>query len=560
VLLNTVEIVVVVGGGGGVVGAIVLMYLGGDTVISVDRNDGITLKGVALSSLQASNFIFVAPTVTISPIEGNNLINFAEARAPEGVPIAGAATGFAANSTFQLTLTDGVFSKSYRATVDGTGTGWTATIPASDATSLVDGTATLTAQVTDAFGNASTLAVQTVAVHETLPTVTINAIDNGLINAAAAASGVPLSGTVTGIAANSTFLVSLTDGAFSNSYTATVNGAGTGWTAMIPAGDATALADGTATVTAKVTDQYGNVSLPAVQTVPVHETLPTVTIDAIDNGLINAAAGAAGVSLSGSVSGLAANSTFLLTLSDGAFSKSYTSTVNAAGTGWTATILAGDATGPADGTATVTAQVSDQYGNVSLPAVQTVAVHETLPTVTINAIDNGLINAAAAGVSLSGSVSGLAANSTFLLTLSDGAFSNHYTATVNGASTGWTTTIPAGDATALADGTATVTAQVTDQYGNDSTLVVQTVAVHETLPTVTINAIDGNDTLNASEAQSVLTIGGSSTEAIDQTVTVALNGVKYAGQVASDGSWSVPVPAVPAPTNNASIFRSFSRS
>ena len=77
---------------------------------------------------------------------------------------------------------------------------------------------------------------------------------------------------------NATLTVMLTDGAFSKAYTATVNGAGTGWTAAIPTGDATTLADGTATATTRVTDQYGNVSLVAVQTVAVHQTLPTVTI------------------------------------------------------------------------------------------------------------------------------------------------------------------------------------------------------------------------------------------------------------------------------------------
>jgi hypothetical protein len=117
-------------------------------------------------------------------------------------------------------------------------------------------------------------ATQTVTVAETLPTVTINAIDNGLINAAAAAGGVALSGSVTGLAANSTFQVTLSDGAFSKSYTATVNSAGTGWTATVPAADATTLADGTATATAQVTDQYGNVSTQAMRTTAVHETPP----------------------------------------------------------------------------------------------------------------------------------------------------------------------------------------------------------------------------------------------------------------------------------------------
>ena len=48
----------------------------------------------------------------------------------------------------------------------------------------------------------------------------------------------------------------------------------------------------------------------------------------------------------------------------------------------------------------------------------------------------------------------------------------------------------------LANGTATVSAQVTDALGNQSALASQTVTVAETLPTVTINAIDGNNVIN----------------------------------------------------------------
>jgi len=63
---------------------------------------------------------------------------------------------------------------------------------------------------------------------ETLPTVTINPVDGtNVINAAEAANGVALSGNVSGLAANSTFLVTVTDNGVTKSYTATVTAAGT---------------------------------------------------------------------------------------------------------------------------------------------------------------------------------------------------------------------------------------------------------------------------------------------------------------------------------------------
>src|SRR5262249_36612347 len=99
-----------------------------------------------------------------------------------------------------------------------------------------------------------------------------------------------------------------------------------GWTASMPPGHAKMLADGTLTVTAQVTDQYGNQSTLASQTFRVAETLPTVTISAGDgdgDNVINHAEALSGVALSGTVSGLAANSTFSITATDGAFTKTY---------------------------------------------------------------------------------------------------------------------------------------------------------------------------------------------------------------------------------------------
>ena len=80
-----------------------------------------------------------------------------------------------------------------------------------------------------------------------------------------------LTGTVTGLAAGSLFNVMVADNGVTNTYIATVNDAGTGWTATIPtARMRRPLHDGTATVTAQVTDLNSNqsgASDPAIVTV-----------------------------------------------------------------------------------------------------------------------------------------------------------------------------------------------------------------------------------------------------------------------------------------------------
>ena len=142
--------------------------------------------------------------------------------------LSGTVSGLAADSTFNVTVTDGAFIKTYTATVNGgRHQPGRRRSPPADAVTLANGTATVSAQVTDALGNQSALASQTVTVAETLPTVSINPIDgNNVINAAEAQVGVALSGTVSGLAADSTFNVTVTDGAFIKTYTATVNGGG----------------------------------------------------------------------------------------------------------------------------------------------------------------------------------------------------------------------------------------------------------------------------------------------------------------------------------------------
>ena len=450
----------------------------GTATVSAQVTDA---NGNQASFSQAVTVAETGPTLTIAAVEGNNIINFAEAHAAGGVPLSGTVSGIAAGSLFNVTVTDNGVTKTYVATVNIAGTGWSATIPSTDAVALANGTATVSAQVTDANGNQASFS-QAVTVAETGPTLTIAAVEgNNVINAAEAAAGVPLAGTVSGIAAGSLFNVTVTDNGATKTYVATVNIAGTGWSATIPSTDAVALANGTATVSAQVTDANGN-QASFSQAVTVAETGPTLTIAAVEgNNIINFAEAhaAGGVPLSGTVSGIAAGSLFNVTVTDNGVTKTYVATVNIAGTGWNATIPASDATALANGTATVSAQVTDANGNQASFS-QAVTVAETGPTLTIAPVEgNNVINfaEAAAGVPLAGTVSGIAAGSLFNVTVTDNGVTKTYVATVNATGTGWSATIPASDALALAIGTATVSAQVTDANGNQSAPASQTVTV-----------------------------------------------------------------------------------
>src|SRR5262249_22429357 len=242
-------------------------------------------------------------------IAGVNIVNADKANA--GFEITGTTSGVANGLTVTLTILDnsGQVKDTYTTMVANNV--WSVNVSSPDARSLADGGYTLTAIVSDAPGNQLVQATQTFAVHETLPTVTISALAaNGgnVINHAEAQAGVTLSGTVTGLAAGATLESAVEGGLFTRSYTATVNGQRNSWTTTIRPADATTLKDGTLTVTAQVTVQFGNQSVQATQTFTVHE-LPTVTISVQDgdgDNVITHAEAQGGVTLSGSVTGLAA--------------------------------------------------------------------------------------------------------------------------------------------------------------------------------------------------------------------------------------------------------------
>src|SRR5262249_40320563 len=248
---------------------------------------------------------------------------------------------------------------------------------------------------------------------------------------------------------------------------------------------------------------------PPESTIAINTIAGDIAIAGVN--IINADKANAGFEITGTTSGVANGQTVTLTILDSSGQVKDTYTTMVANNVWSVNVSSPGARSLADGSYTVTAIVSDAPGNQLVQATQTFAVHETLPTVTISALAaNGgnVINhaEAQAGVTLSGSVTGLAAGARVGSPVADGSLTDRYTATVNAQGTGWTTTIPPADATTLKDGTLTVTAQVTDQFGNQSVQATQTFTVHE-LPTVTISEQDGDgdNVITRAEAQGGVT-------------------------------------------------------
>ncbi len=335
------------------------------------------------------------------------------------------------------TLGDGKLSAS--------GNTWSLQIPAGNA--IAAGTYSVTATATDGAGNSSSdgtgneLVIDTTP--PTAPTVASQSTSDttplitGTFNASDAAGGLQV--TVNNVT------YTLGDGNLSAS--------GNNWSLQIPAGNA--LAAATYNVTATATDGAGNArsdatsgeltidtaapTAPTVTSQVTKDTTPMIT------GTYDASDAAGGLQVT--VDGVTYN------LGDG--------NLSASGNTWSLQIPAGNAVGA--GTYSVTATATDAVGNSSsdstsnelivdltAPAVPTVTsqtTSDTTPVIT------GTYNASDASGGLQVTVNGVT------YTLGDGNLS--------ASGNTWTLTIPAGNALAL--GTYSVTATVTDAAGNSST-------------------------------------------------------------------------------------------
>ncbi|MCC4569391.1 Ig-like domain-containing protein [Enterobacter hormaechei] len=461
-----------------------------------------------------------APTVTIDTVAGDNVINGSEAAA--GVAISGTTTAEVGQT---VTVTFG--GNSYTAQVQQGGV-WSVNVPGTDLSALADNGYTVQVSVSDAAGNPGS-AGKAITLDTTPPTVSFNVVaGDDVINSVEHGQAQIISGTATGASVGDKLIITIG----SNQYTTTVDASGY-WSVGVPASVISALADGTVTLSATITDSAGNSSTQThdvvVNTASVALTVNTLSGDDV----INAAEAGASLVINGSSAQFASGTQVTITLNG----KSYTATIQSDGA-WQTTVPAADVGALADGASyQVSASAQDSAGN-SASATHTISVDTTAPVISVNTLSgDDVLNAAEAQQPLTVHGSSSAeAGQTVTVTLGG----KTYTALVGSDGT-WTLDVPAADLVALSQGALTVTAVVNDKAGNSGqtthTLTVDTVA-----PAVTISTVADDDIVNNAEQLAGQTISGTTTAEQGQTVTVSFNGHSYQATVGADGSWSVFVP------------------
>uniref|UniRef100_UPI00313E739D Ig-like domain-containing protein n=1 Tax=Citrobacter sp. NCU1 TaxID=2026683 RepID=UPI00313E739D len=490
-------------------------------VINASGNSGNCTRTILIDTL--------APVVTFNTVATDDIINIAEHNIAQ--MISGTATGVNAGATVTVTLN----GHDWTTTVGSDGT-WSMTVPAADITALAAGAATFKAEVTDAAGNKGST-TRDVTVNLSAPVLEINTIaDDDIINAVEKGTALVLSGTC---GEDVTHINVMLNG---KEYTATVLDGS--WVLTIPAADVAKLPEGSQVVTASTTDESGNTTT-AIHSFNVESHLPTITINALGDDMLNAAEVAANQNISGKVVDAAVGDTVEVTLNG----KTYTTTVDADHS-WTVTVPAADLAALAQGQTAIVATVTMSDGN-SGSATRNIIVDTTAPMVTINAVTgDDIINSTEHNVTqiISGTASGTSAGSVVTVTLNGKSYT-----TATDANGNWSVGIPVADINGLDDGVATITAEITDSAGNKGS-ASRDFTVDMSGPFLTINTVSEDDVVNATEKGADLTFSGDCGVDVAH-VKVTLNGKEYTATVI-DGSWALTVPAVDVaklPEGNLSV-------
>ena len=384
-----------------------------------------------------------------------------------------------------------------------------------------------------ALNNLSAPATSTITITSVNPTITLSApTATGYLNLSQITAPLTLSGTVTG-ANGQTVTVTLLAGSTTAATFTTTASAGV-WSVTVPATTLGALAQGTITVRAAVSNAAGTAASPATGSFIKDTDAPTLTITTpiSGDGSVNKNEAAGSLLISGTSSGASGQP---VTVSVGGVARS--ATVN--GNTWSLTLSSAQVNALAEGSVAISASVSDAAGNPTTSSANftkdTLPPSDTVPTVsaltstsTTPATISGFVNNSLGNPIAGGLPNGLS----LAVTVNGATYSN---VPVN--SGAWTlnlatATPTAGSLGAFINGVAyTATATVSDQAGNGVS-GSNTITIAAAAPVApSVNPLTTTSTTP--------TITGSANLRAGERLCVSVNGAVYDNVLVNAGVWSL---------------------
>jgi hypothetical protein len=339
---------------------------GGSFEVAADVSDS---DGVAAptATVQLAKDV-TAPTISITSVSAGSVFNIEDSNGD--LTISGT-TDAEDDQEVTVSVTGTDF------TTNVTGGTWTLTILNEDLPAISDGaTVTVTADVSDAAGNAAEQATASFDADLSAPEITITGpiADDGTLNIEEQTDGFTLAGTVAGAEDGQTITINVGD----TEFTETVSGGA--WSLDLTSGDLEGISDGdTVSVTADVSDAAGNAAEQATASFDADLSAPDITITGpiTDDGTLNIEEQTDGFTLAGTAVGAEDGQTITINVGG----TDFTETVS--GGAWSLDLTSDDLAGISHGdTVTVTADVSDAAGNAADQATASFDADLVAPTIS----------------------------------------------------------------------------------------------------------------------------------------------------------------------------------
>ncbi|MGO2460303.1 MAG: Ig-like domain-containing protein [Ewingella sp.] len=469
---------------------------------------------------------FTAPTLTIDPISGDGYIDAAEAAA--AVTLSGSADPADAGRNVTLTIN----GQTYLAEVGGDGK-WTTEIPANALLGLANGQYTLTATLSDAAGNSTTV-TESLGVFTQLPVPVLNTpFGDGVLSKPEAAADQILTGNTGAVGPDQKVTVNIGG----VDYTGTVNNDGT-WSVTIPANALNGLTDGSSPLQVTVTDPAGNTGTTTTN-VTIDLTAPTLSVEPLTgDDKLNTDEVATGFLIQGTSDIGDAGRPVTVSI-DG---HTYTGVVQADGS-WSVLVPPNALGDLAVGDHPYSVSVTDAAGNQTLVdgTVNVTGVPSPLfPSIDAPFGDTILNGSELAEVqTLTGTTGATGAGQTVKVNI--GGISFDATVDANGQ---WTLDVPANALASLPQGALSIEVTATSASGATGSSTIEA-TVDTVAPTLTVDLVAGDDIINTAELLQPITLTGTasvSDSGQNVKVSLVLGGVTYEGTVDTDGKWSIPLP------------------